>query len=213
MNSNQIFYRWSLYNVSQAPQLPEKSGSPFKAIFLVLVVSAVIIAGLWFWRLSNQQHGGWNPGPVDVKAVSVITEDVPDVFTAVGEFNAVNQVLIAAEVSGRVAAIQFESGQSVQKGDVLLQLDDSIEQADLVAAQAQLKLARQQLTRAKELAPTGAITQELLQTRQAEFDQSTAAETLQVSSTQLLKIISHEKAAFTWLNDQRKERGLSPLSP
>ena len=44
------------------------------------------------------------------------------------------------------------------------------------------------------------------------FDQSKAADTLQISSSQLLKIISHEKAAMTWLNDQRKERGLSPLS-
>lgn len=46
----------------------------------------------------------------------------------------------------------------------------------------------------------------------SDFDQSAAAETLHISSSQLLKIISHEKAALTWLNDQRKERGLSPLS-
>jgi hypothetical protein len=47
----------------------------------------------------------------------------------------------------------------------------------------------------------------------SEFNQSTAAEALFISSSQLLKIVSHEKAALTWLNDQRKERGLSPLSP
>ena len=47
----------------------------------------------------------------------------------------------------------------------------------------------------------------------SEFNQSTAAEALLISSSQLLKIVSHEKAALTWLNDQRKERGLSPLSP
>ena len=47
----------------------------------------------------------------------------------------------------------------------------------------------------------------------SEFNQSTAADALLISSSQLLKIVSHEKAALTWLNDQRKERGLSPLSP
>jgi hypothetical protein len=46
-----------------------------------------------------------------------------------------------------------------------------------------------------------------------EFDQPTAAAVLHISSSQLLKIVSHEKAALTWLNDQRKERGYSPLSP
>lgn len=47
----------------------------------------------------------------------------------------------------------------------------------------------------------------------SDFNQTTAAETLLISSSQLLKIVSHEKAALKWLNDQRKERGLSPLSP
>ena len=46
----------------------------------------------------------------------------------------------------------------------------------------------------------------------SDFDQSMAAQTLRISSSQLFKIISHDKAALTWLNDQRKERGLSPLS-
>lgn len=44
-----------------------------------------------------------------------------------------------------------------------------------------------------------------------DFDQGVAAEVLQISSTQLLKIIGHDKAALTWLNNQRKERGLSTL--
>ena len=45
----------------------------------------------------------------------------------------------------------------------------------------------------------------------SEFDMRIAADTSQISSTQLLKIITHEPAAFVWLNEQRKERGLSAL--
>ncbi len=44
-----------------------------------------------------------------------------------------------------------------------------------------------------------------------DFDMSNASEVLQVSKTQLLKIVSSDKVAFTWLNEQRKERGLKPL--
>jgi len=46
-----------------------------------------------------------------------------------------------------------------------------------------------------------------------DFRMSKAAEVLQVSSTQLVAIIANEKAALTWLNDQRKERGQKPLHP
>ncbi|MDP7005961.1 MAG: peptide chain release factor-like protein [Phycisphaerales bacterium] len=43
------------------------------------------------------------------------------------------------------------------------------------------------------------------------FDMSKSAETLQVSTSQLLKIISHDKSALTWLNDQRSNLSLKPL--
>tara|TARA_B100001750_G_C15393611_1_gene538792 strand:+ start:285 stop:884 length:600 start_codon:yes stop_codon:yes gene_type:complete len=43
------------------------------------------------------------------------------------------------------------------------------------------------------------------------LDLSRAAEILQISSTQLLKILSHEKAALTLINHSRKEQGLHPL--
>ncbi len=46
-----------------------------------------------------------------------------------------------------------------------------------------------------------------------EFDMKAAAEKLQISATQLLKIVAHDSAALTWLNEQRKERGLSALRP
>tara|TARA_X000001036_G_scaffold28462_2_gene23490 strand:+ start:1358 stop:1960 length:603 start_codon:yes stop_codon:yes gene_type:complete len=44
-----------------------------------------------------------------------------------------------------------------------------------------------------------------------DFNMPTAAEKLQISATQLLKIAAHDNAAITWLNEQRKERGLSAL--
>ncbi len=45
------------------------------------------------------------------------------------------------------------------------------------------------------------------------FDMSDAANTLHVSSSQLLKTISHDKLALTWLNDQRSNLNLKPLKP
>jgi len=45
----------------------------------------------------------------------------------------------------------------------------------------------------------------------SDLELSKASEILQVSNTQLVNIISNDKAALTWLNKQRKERGLQPL--
>ena len=42
-------------------------------------------------------------------------------------------------------------------------------------------------------------------------DMSKSADMLQISPTQLLKIVSHDKAALCWLNDQRKEHNLATL--
>ena len=45
----------------------------------------------------------------------------------------------------------------------------------------------------------------------ADLEMSRASEVLQVSGTQLVKLISNDKVALTWLNAQREERGLKPL--
>lgn len=43
-----------------------------------------------------------------------------------------------------------------------------------------------------------------------DFDMSTASFHAGVSSSQLLKLISHDKQALAWVNEQREDRGLSP---
>jgi hypothetical protein len=44
-----------------------------------------------------------------------------------------------------------------------------------------------------------------------DFEMGEAATVLHVTPTQLIKIIGNDKTALTWLNNQRKERDLSPL--
>lgn len=150
------------------------SGGRWLAIAVVLLVCLLIALGLWAWRVSKSSNAAWARGPVHVLAETVLSQQAPASLRALGELRAVQQVNLAAEVSGRVASIHFSAGQRVAAGDLLVQLDDSIEQADLTAAKASRAFAQQQLSRAKELAPTGAMTKESLQQRQAEFDQSTA---------------------------------------
>ncbi|SEG60168.1 efflux RND transporter periplasmic adaptor subunit [Marinobacterium lutimaris] len=161
------------------PQVQNESsparGAGWKTLIVVLLVLAAIISGLWFWKTQNSASGGWHGGaPVDVTAIRLESQDVPDTLEVPGELEAVQQVMLTAEVSGKVAAIDFSAGQQVAAGDVLVTLDTSVEEADLAAAKARETFTRNQLARARQLAPSGAMTQEELQQRQAEYDQARA---------------------------------------
>lgn len=155
---------------------PARRASPWKAVLISVVAIALIGGGLWYWRTSRLHGGGgWaGSGPIDVVATTLQPKDVPVRVEALGELRAVHQVTLSAEVAGRVAEISFKPGQRVKAGAVLVQLDDSIEQADLTAARAAAAFARQQFERASELAATGATSREILQQRQAERDQTAA---------------------------------------
>ena len=83
----------------------------------------------------------------------------PEVWTpnieAIGTVSAIQGVELAVEVAGIVKEIPFKANQIVEQGAALLQLDDAIEKADIVAAKAQDVLADQTLARARTLSTRG----------------------------------------------------------
>ncbi|NJA87672.1 efflux RND transporter periplasmic adaptor subunit [Rhodocyclus tenuis] len=165
----------------------------WRSLVIAGLVLAAVAAGLWAWRTQhNSGHGYTPPGAIDVVAVQLVTESAPDTLSALGELRAVRQVSVANEIPGRIARIAFTPGQSIKAGTLLVQLDDAIEQANLLAAQASARFAQQQWERASELAESGAIARELLEQRRAERDQS-AAQLLQLE-TRIRKM--HVRAPF-----------------
>ncbi|WP_049869930.1 efflux RND transporter periplasmic adaptor subunit [Dickeya fangzhongdai] len=154
----------------------------WKIVIVTVVVLALIVSLLWFWRASRNTAWGYAPGaPVNVVALKLQAAPVPDRFDALGNLRAVNQVTLASETAGRVTAIGFDSGLTVKAGAPLVQLDDAPERADLVAANAAAAFAQQQYQRAGKLAETGAISTEVLQQRQSERDR-TAAQVMQLEA-------------------------------
>ncbi|PMS21630.1 efflux transporter periplasmic adaptor subunit [Trinickia dabaoshanensis] len=154
---------------------PAVRGTSWKALVGTALIVLAIAAALWFWRTSRAASSGWSSGgPIDVAAVTVKAGPAPVSIDAVGELRAVRQVSVANEIPGRIREIGFESGQRANAGTPLIQLDDSTEQANLVAAKASAIFADQQLKRANELSAVGATSKELLQQRRAERDQAAA---------------------------------------
>ncbi|NKB78947.1 efflux RND transporter periplasmic adaptor subunit [Ochrobactrum daejeonense] len=74
---------------------------------------------------------------------------------AIGTANAINGVDLTVQLDGIVQKIDFKANQEVKEGDILLQMEDSIQKADLAAAEAEAVLAQQNLKRADTLRTRG----------------------------------------------------------
>lgn len=143
---------------------------------VVLGAVALVFLLLFLWR-------GWRnsgpppsaPPPTAVAATVVTGTEVPAALEAVGSLRAVREVTLSPEVAGRITAIRFTAGQRVGAGAVVVQLNDGPERADRAAAAAKAEFARLQLSRTRELVPGGAESREMLQQRQAEYQQAVAA--------------------------------------
>jgi membrane fusion protein, multidrug efflux system len=81
------------------------------------------------------------PAPETVGATIAQEETWEDTLHAVGGVTSVRGVTLAPEVAGVVTKINFESGDLVAEGQVLVELDTSVERAALAQAQARQRLA------------------------------------------------------------------------
>ena len=118
---------------------------------------------------------GGGSRPVEVMAFTVHPESLAQSLEAVGSLEAVQQVILAPEVPGRVIEIHFEAGARVRKGMSLVRLYDDPEAADHAQAMAAEEFARLQFDRSKELSPTGAESRLTLQQHTAQYDQARAS--------------------------------------
>jgi membrane fusion protein (multidrug efflux system) len=126
--------------------------------FLTLLVSACVAVGCG-GKVVLEQQSGEN---VLVTTVEVKRRAVERVFTAVGTFEPVAKVLIAAQEEGLVTAIHVREGDVVAAGDTVVELDDREILASLAEARANLEEADAALARVRSLHGTGlAAPQEL----------------------------------------------------
>nr|WP_297355693.1 efflux RND transporter periplasmic adaptor subunit [uncultured Caldimonas sp.] len=120
--------------------------------------------------------GGAPQGPVAVEVGKVESATLVDEAQAVGTLRSRQGVVVRPEVAGRIAALGFQDGQRVRKGQVLVQLDDAIVAAQVRQAQAQVSIARANYDRNRELLAENFVSQ-------AAVDQTAA--NLQVAEAQL----------------------------
>ncbi|EIQ01878.1 RND family efflux transporter, MFP subunit [Opitutaceae bacterium TAV1] len=114
------------------------------------------------------------PPPETVTTAGVLEEYWEPTLEAVGSVAADQGVVLSSEVSGTITKIAFESGASVKAGDLLAELDISVEKAQLAAAEARAKLAEISLQRAKDLREKNTNSQADLDAADAESKEAAA---------------------------------------
>jgi membrane fusion protein, multidrug efflux system len=123
---------------------------------------------------SRPAAGGGGVAAVEVGRVEVMR--IEDDAQAVGSLRAAQTVMVRPEVSGRVVRIGFADGGKVRRGQVLVQLDDTLQAAQLKQSQAQASIARTNLQRSRELQAQNFVSQSAV-------DQNAAA--LEVAEAQV----------------------------
>lgn len=137
---------------------------------LAWLALAVLLGGAWWWMqgpgaTTGQAAGSAAPTPARstqasqpvVELAAARSGQVQDTAQAVGSLRSRQSVVLRPEAAGRVASLHFADGQRVQKGQLLVQLDDRLARAEVQQGRAELGIARSNHQRNVELVEQGFI--------------------------------------------------------
>ena len=163
---------------------------------VAIVGIAVASAGAWWYQTRPQgpQEIGASPSPGAASAVGapaaaasaarpagveialVARATLQDDAISVGSLRSRQSVMMRPEVPGRVKSLGFTDGAAVRRGQVLVQLDDTLQKAEIKQAKAQVSIAQANYKRNQELVAQNFVAQRVL-------EESSAS--LQVAEAQL----------------------------
>lgn len=149
--------------------MKKQVGITFLVIFFLTAVLAVIKVSQI--RRAMAEHANFAPPPTAVTTAVATKASWRETFSTVGSFVSIQGSTLSAKESGNVIAVRFDSGAKVKAGDVLLELDSSVEQANLKGALARLEYAKQNLTRAQNLRGQSAMSLSTLEDAQSKVRQ------------------------------------------
>ena len=139
-----------------------------------LIALIIMLVGIKVLQIGKMMSTPRVMPPTTVSSVTVKEEDWAPVLSAVGSVSAVQGAIIAAELGGVVSDIKFENGGVAKKGDVIMKLDASQEEALLRSAEAEAELARTDLERTQGLASQKVVSKAELDAAESKFRRLTA---------------------------------------
>jgi membrane fusion protein, multidrug efflux system len=151
----------------------------FKRALIVFTIFFAVVGVIGFYKYNQiqaaiAQNANFAPPPETVTSVNAALASWPQSLDTTASFSAYQGVTLSAEEPGKISRIQFESGQKVEAGSVLVQLDTSVEEAQLKSAAAKAELAMANAARVRKLRGTGALADREIDDAEAQVDQTAA---------------------------------------
>jgi multidrug efflux system membrane fusion protein len=147
------------------------------------------------------------PHSVSVAVAAVHQQDVPVYLVGLGTVTAFYTANIKSRVDGQIMRVNFQEGQTVKEGDLLIVIDPRPYQVQLEQMQAQLfkdqatlRDARLNLDRYTTLIPSGSIAQQQVDTQKSLVDQldgQVRTDQAQIDNAKLQIIYCNITAPFT----------------
>ncbi|POR98052.1 efflux RND transporter periplasmic adaptor subunit [Haemophilus influenzae] len=148
-------------------------------VFVLIFVGVIgfnMIKGVMISRAIAEMPEPSSP----VTALEVQPREWTPVINTTGLVRPNQGAMLSTQNAGAVSQVLVQNGQNVKKGEVLVELDSSVERANLQAAQAQLSALRQTYQRYVGLLNSNAVSRQ-------EMDNAKAAYDAQVASIESLK--------------------------
>jgi membrane fusion protein, multidrug efflux system len=158
--------------------IPVRTGTrrPWLLAIGSVVAAVVVLAGIKASQIGAMIKGGkaFTPPPESVTSAKVESQRWRDARSAAATLVAERAVTVASELPGQVREIRFDSGAFVRRGEVLVRLDTSTEEAQLAATEADARLARVTLSRTRMLHAQNSSTAADLDAAEAKASQTAA---------------------------------------
>jgi len=153
---------------------PSTKKRMFIMIGLVLLL-IVVIAGIKALTIYKMISGMKPPPPATVSTIKSVYSEWQPALTAIGSLRAARGADLALDIAGLVTKVNVQSGDEVKEGQVLLQLRDSEDVAQLHQLEAAAALAEVTFGRAKQQLAVKAISQADYDTAAADLKAKQAA--------------------------------------
>jgi membrane fusion protein (multidrug efflux system) len=125
---------------------------------VIPIIAVVAVIGFWLFFQNGEEAASGRPafgGPVTVVAEVVSRAPLVSTVEALGTASANESVTLTSSITEIVRRINFDDGDYVDKGTVLIELDNTEEQAQLAEARANLRDIELQLQRLRDLDERG----------------------------------------------------------
>jgi membrane fusion protein, multidrug efflux system len=165
----------SISNVPvQSKARPRRRGRTIGIAIGLLVAILVFAFGIKALQIVKMASTPMVMPPTTVSSATVKEEDWAPTLSAVGSISAVQGAVVSSELGGVVSQIAFQNGGAAKKGDLLVQLDASAEEALLRSAEAEAELGRQDLERTRGLAAQKVVSKAELDAAESKFNRLNA---------------------------------------